>query len=87
MMGNLTILTNTCSVQLLYAPFLVSATNNLNKVQRGRACDKSVSQSSQGICDKDRPVVIFAGERMGAHERPLDIRRYLSEESCEVAFA
>ena len=31
--------------------------------------------------------MIFAGERVGAHERPVDIGRYLGEESFGVAFA
>jgi len=75
-------------MQLLYAPLLVSTTNNVNKVQCGCAGNMGVSQSFQGIFEKDRFVVILAGERMGAHKRPVDIRRYyLSEESCEVDFA
>ena len=75
-------------MQLLYAPLLVSTTNDVNKVQRGRAGNEGIFQSLQGICEKDRFVVILAGERMGAHQRPVDIRRYyLSEESCGVDLA
>ncbi len=85
--GLLTILTNTFCVQLLCTPFLVSATNDVNKFQRGRAGDQGVCQALYGICEKDGSVVILAGERVGAHERPVDIRRYLSEESWEVVFA
>ncbi len=59
----------------------------MNKVQRTRAVDNGVVQSHYGICEKDGSVVIDAGERVGAHKRPIDIRRYLSEESFRVAFA
>lgn len=74
-------------MQLLRTPFLVSATNDVNEFQRGRAGDQGVCQALYGICEKDGPVVILAGERVGAHKRPVDIRRYVSEESWEVVFA
>lgn len=74
-------------MQLVRTPFLISSANNVNKFQRPRAVDEGVVQSHHGICEKDGFVVIFAGERVGAHKRPVDVRRYLSEESFRIALA
>ena len=76
-----TILTNARRVHLLYAPLLVSAPDNVHQVQCGRIRNKRVSQSLQGIGEENGSVVVLAGERMRAHERPVHVGRYgLGEE-------